>query len=52
MTSYEITGRGDGHLYGIYQGETPEDAVRALLNDAGSDEDPDMEAWYVVEVKS
>lgn len=51
MTHYRITGRGDGEDYGIWKGETPEDAVRALLRDAGSDEEPIMENWIVEEVE-
>jgi hypothetical protein len=49
---FEIAGRGDGRLYGVYKGATAEDAVQALLDDAGSDEAPNMDAWHVREVSA
>jgi len=51
MGEYLITGKGDGHCYGIYPGDTPEDAVFNMFSDAGSaHEKIDMSKWLVNEV--
>jgi len=47
MTHYDICGRVDGHYYGTYEGDTPEVAVRVLLEEGGCHDEPDMEAWLV-----
>lgn len=52
MKKYGITGRVDGHYYGIYEGDTPEDAVRAMMIDAGADPDEaEMSACVVEECR-
>lgn len=47
---YRIEGKVDGVDYGIYEGASKEDAVRAMLADAGCTDEPDMDAWIVTEV--
>ena len=49
MPRYRIEGNGDGNDYGIYEGETEEQAVQALFDDAGATEAPQMEDWIVTE---
>ena len=46
---YTITGKADGIEYGIYAGTDPRAAVQAMLDDAGTTDAPDMEAWKVTE---
>jgi len=42
-----ITGKGDGHLYGLYRGATQGAAIRAMLLEAGCYDSPEMDAWCV-----
>ncbi len=35
MTRYQISSRHTAHTYGIYEGETPELALAAMIRDAG-----------------
>jgi len=50
MKHYRIEGKVDGTDCGVYDGETAEDAVKAMLKDAGSKaEEPKMGHWIVTE---
>lgn len=33
---YEICNESSGHIFGIYEGDSPEEAVAAMMEDAGS----------------
>ena len=46
-TLYRIEGKADGIDYGVYPGTDEVDAVRAMLVDAGSDDEPQMDQWIV-----
>lgn len=36
MTYYEISNRDSGHIMGIWEGDTPAEAIEAMLDDAGA----------------
>ena len=48
MKQWRVTGKGTGHFYGVYKGSTEKDAVRAVIKEGGSDDEPNMENWSVV----
>ena len=56
MTTYHIMNTISGQDLGRYQGETPEEAIRAMLADAGCTDEPDpalvAEVTYWVEDES
>ena len=47
MNSYRIFGRGDGHDYGLWPGETPEEALAAMYQEAGYEGPVDLTPWLV-----
>lgn len=47
MTTYRIYGRGDGHDYGSWEGESPEEALAAMYKEAGYDGPVDLTRWIV-----
>lgn len=51
MKKYLVYNPTNGDAFGAYEGETEEEAIRAMMTDAGSDEEPweDIRADEVVE---
>lgn len=47
MAHYEIEQSETGHVLGVYEGETPEAAIRAMLDDAGAGPDVEPDAGIV-----
>jgi hypothetical protein len=42
MNSYEVINVISGHSFGVYQADSAQDAIKAMLDDAGaSDQEPD-----------
>ena len=41
--TFRIENSASGHILCTYSGETAEDAIRAMMADAGSDEEPSEE---------
>jgi hypothetical protein len=52
MATYRIEGKGDGNDYGVYEGETAEQALQALFDDAGATGAPKLEDWIVTEANT
>jgi hypothetical protein len=49
MNSYEVINVRSGHSFGVYQANSAQDAIKAMLDDAGaSDQEPDEDVIAVL----
>jgi len=50
MKKFNITAKASAVDYGVYEGNTEEEALASMFDDAGSTDAPDMDAWIITPV--
>jgi hypothetical protein len=52
MKTFRVENTQSGHIFGEYQGETPEAAIKAMMVDAGAADEEPSDDLRAVEVEA